>query len=120
MKLAVRMLAALALPLVALGTAHADEALAKAKGCTACHAVDKKMIGPSYAQVAACYKADGKKLADNKAALVKHIKAGGAGVWGPVPMPAHPQVSDADIAKIVDWVMSVKPSECPKEFKPKS
>ncbi len=120
MKLAVRMLAALALPLVALGTAHADEALAKAKGCTACHAVEKKMVGPAYAQVAACYKADGKKLADNKAALVKHIKAGGAGVWGQIPMPAHPQVSDADVAKIVDWIMSVKPSECPKEFKPKS
>ncbi len=111
MKSAVRFLAAVALPLAVMMPVQADEALAKAKGCTACHAVDKKMVGPSYAQVAGCYK--GK----DKDKVIKHIKAGGAGVWGPVPMPAHPQVSDADIAKIVDWVYSLKPAECPKEFK---
>lgn len=97
-----------------VGTAHADEALAKAKGCTACHQVDKKVIGPAYAQVAACYS---KNAAAIKPTLVKHVKEGASGNWGAIPMPAHPQVSNDDVAKIVDWVLSRKPSECPKEFK---
>lgn len=107
----------------AMGTTpgFASEDLAKSKGCTACHQVEKKVIGPAYAQVSACYASkDAKKLAANKAALVKHVKEGGAGVWGQIPMPAHPQVANEDVAKIVDWVMTLKPSECPSEFKPKS
>ncbi len=105
-------------PVALVNVAHADAALAQAKGCTACHQVDKKVVGPAYNAVAACYAdKDAKKLAANKEKLVKHVKAGGAGVWGQIPMPAHPQVADVDIAKIVDWVMSQKPGECPKEFK---
>ena len=105
-------------PVAFVSVAHADAALAQAKGCTACHQVDKKVVGPAYNAVAACYAdKDAKKLAANKEKLVKHVKAGGAGVWGQIPMPAHPQVAEADIVKIVDWVMSQKPGECPKEFK---
>ena len=118
-KIAVLIAAALA-PVAFVNVAHADAALATAKGCTACHQVEKKVIGPAYNAVAACYASkDAKKAAANKAALVKHVKEGGAGVWGQIPMPAHPQVTEADVAKIVDWVMSQKPGECPKEFKPK-
>ena len=114
-------LAAGLMPLAFLNVAHADAALAAAKGCTACHQVDKKVLGPAYNAVAACYgNSDAKKLAANKAALIKHVKEGGAGVWGPIPMPAHPAVANDDISKIVDWVMSQQNGTCPKEFKPKA
>ena len=116
-----RLLAATALvPMLLVSPAHADLALATSKGCTACHQIDKKVVGPAYGQVAACYaNKDAKKLADSKALLVKHVKEGGAGTWGPIPMPAHPAVSNEDISKIVDWVMTQKQMECPKEFKPR-
>ncbi len=118
-KIAVLVAAALA-PVVLVNVAHADLALATAKGCTACHQVDKKLIGPAYNVVGACYASkDAKALAVNKLAMVKHVKEGGAGVWGPIPMPAHPQVSNDDIGKIVDWVLTLKDGTCPKEFKPK-
>ena len=108
-------------PLLLVNPAHADLALATAKGCTACHQVDKKVVGPAYGQVAACYSSkDSKKLAASKTLLVKHVKEGGAGTWGPIPMPAHPAVTNDDIVKIVDWVMTQTPMECPKEFKPKT
>ena len=83
----------------------ADElALAQKSGCTACHAVDKKIVGPAYKDVAAKYKAD--KGAAAK--LEEKVKKGGSGVWGPVPMPPNTQVSDADIKKLVAWVLSLK------------
>ena len=84
------------------GPALADQALATAKNCMACHAVDKKLVGPSYKDVAAKYA--GQKDAVDKLA-VKIIK-GGAGVWGPVPMPANAQVNDADAKKLAAWVMA--------------
>ncbi|TAG80390.1 MAG: cytochrome C' [Betaproteobacteria bacterium] len=122
MKLAVL---ALSLATVISIPAHASEDLAKANGCTACHQLDKKVIGPAYGQVSACYATkDAKKLAENKAKLVKHVIDGGAGVFGQIPMPAHPQLKDgaknAELVKIIDWIMKdVKATECPKEFKPK-
>lgn len=73
--------------------AKAAEALAQKSGCLACHAVEKKVLGPSYKDVAAKYKGD--KGAEAK--LAAKVKAGGSGVWGPVPMPPHPQVKDEDI-----------------------
>jgi cytochrome c len=92
----------------ALGQAKVDakaaEALAQKSGCIACHNVDKKVIGPAYKDVAAKYKAD--KDAETK--LAAKVKAGGSGVWGPVPMPPNAQVSDADIKTLVAWIMSLK------------
>jgi len=82
----------------------ADQALATAKNCMACHAIDKKVVGPSYKDVAAKYA--GQKDAVDKLA-VKIIK-GGSGVWGPVPMPANAQVNDAEAKKLAAWVMSQK------------
>ena len=84
--------------------ALADLALATAKNCMACHAVDKKLVGPSYKDVAAKYA--GQKDAVDKLA-VKVIK-GGSGVWGPVPMPANAQVNEAEAKKLVAWVLSQK------------
>ena len=84
--------------------ALADEALAKKYACTACHAIDKKLVGPAYKDVAAKYKGDA-KAAEN---LAVKVKKGGSGVWGPVPMPPNPNVPDADVAKLVKWVLSVK------------
>lgn len=84
--------------------AFADQALATSKNCMACHAVDKKLVGPAFKDVAAKYKGD-KSAVDKLAAKV--IK-GGAGAWGPVPMPANPQVNDAEAHKLVAWVLSQK------------
>ena len=84
--------------------AMADLALATAKNCTACHAVDKKIVGPAYKDVAAKYA--GQKDAVDK--LTAKIMKGGSGVWGPVPMPANTQVSEAEAKQLVQWVLSLK------------
>jgi cytochrome c len=78
--------------------------LLKKNGCTACHAVDKKVIGPSYTEVAAKYKSDPKA----PAYLADKIKKGGSGVWGQIPMPPNTQVSDAEVKKIVDDILKLK------------
>ena len=82
--------------------AWADHALATSKNCMACHATDKKLVGPSYKDVAAKYAGD--KTAVDK--LATKIQKGGKGVWGPVPMPANTQVSDADAQKLAAWVLT--------------
>ena len=107
-------------PLVFINVAHADLALANSTGCTACHQVEKKVLGPAYSAVAACYASkDATKLAANKALLAKTIKVGGAGNWGPIPMPGHPAVADADLTKLVDWIVALPDGTCPPEFKGK-
>lgn len=82
--------------------ANAD--LAKAKNCMACHAVATKLVGPAYKDVAAKYA--GQKDAEDK--LVQKVLKGGSGVWGPVPMPANTQVTDAEAHTLVKWVLSQK------------
>ena len=96
----------LALCLIGAATAPAiaDEALAKAKNCMACHAVANKLVGPAYKDVAKKYAGD-KSAVDKLAAKI--IK-GGSGVWGAVPMPANPQVSDAEAKKLATWVLNQK------------
>ena len=90
----------------ACGTALADagEDLLKKSGCTACHAIDKRVIGPSYQEVAAKYKGDPGAAAK----LQDKVKKGGSGVWGPVPMPPNTQVSDADIKTLVTYILALK------------
>jgi cytochrome c len=85
-------------------SANAQEDLAKKHNCFACHAVDKKVVGPSYKEVAAKYRND--KAAPAK--LFDKVKKGGAGVWGPVPMPPNAQVPDADVKSLVNWILSLK------------
>lgn len=90
--------------LVSASSAFASPEMLKKYNCTACHANDKKLVGPAYKDVAAKYKADGGAAEK----LAKKIKAGGSGVWGPIPMPPHPQVSDADALALAKYVMTVK------------
>jgi cytochrome c len=88
--------------LLTTGQAAADEATAKANGCMACHALDKKLVGPAYKSVANKYKGDA-AAADR---LAKEIRTGSKGVWGPVPMPAQAKISDADLKKVLAWVLA--------------
>ncbi|MDD0837173.1 c-type cytochrome [Curvibacter sp. HBC61] len=99
-----RTLLTLALTLSAAAPAMADLALATSKNCMACHAVDKKVVGPSYKEVAAKYA--GQKDAADK--LATKIIKGGSGVWGPVPMPANAQVNEAEAKKLAAWVLTQK------------
>ena len=89
---------------VAAGPAFANADLAKAKNCLACHTLDKKLVGPAYKDVAAKY-ANDKGAA---ARLAKKIREGGVGVWGQVPMPANPQVNEAEAQTLAKWVLSIK------------
>jgi cytochrome c len=84
--------------------ALANEELAKKNACTACHAIDKKLVGPAYKDVAAKYKGD--KGAEAK--LVEKVKKGGSGVWGQVPMPPNTNVKDEDVKTLVKWILSLK------------
>ncbi len=84
--------------------AFANADLAQKKSCLACHATDKKLVGPSYKEVAAKY--EGQK--DAAALLAEKIQKGGVGVWGQIPMPANPQVSAAEAKTLAAWVLSIK------------
>jgi len=94
--------AAAALALTA-GVASADQALAQKSACLSCHQIDKKVVGPAFKDVAKKYKGDAKA----EEHLVGVIKKGGKGVWGAVPMPPHPQVSDENAKKLAEWVLSL-------------
>ena len=99
-----RTLITLAMALSVAAPAMADEALAKSKNCMACHSIDKKLVGPSYKDVAKKYA--GQK--DAEATLVTHVMKGSKGVWGPVPMPANANVNEAEAKQLVAWVLSLK------------
>jgi cytochrome c len=95
--------------LVAAGVAQAADAMSaedllKKNACTACHAVDKKGVGPAYKDVAAKYR--GQK--DAEAKLIDKVKKGGTGVWGQVPMPPNPAVKDDELKTMVQYVLSLK------------
>ena len=99
-----RALFAVALVAAASSPAFAQQELAQQKNCLTCHSVDKKIVGPAYKDVAAKYKGD--KTAVDK--LTQKVMKGGSGVWGQVPMPANPQVSEAEAKKLVQWILSLK------------
>lgn len=88
----------------ASGAAMANADLAKSKNCMACHAVGNKVVGPAFKDVAA--KFAGKKGAEDE--LVQRVLKGSSGVWGPVPMPANTQVSEAEAHTLVKWILSLK------------
>jgi cytochrome c len=92
------------LSVLASSSAFAQADLAKAKNCMACHAAATKLVGPAYKDVAAKYA--GQKGAEDK--LVVKVMKGGAGAWGPVPMPANPQVSEAEARSLVKWILATK------------
>jgi cytochrome c len=84
--------------------ALADEASLKKNNCMACHQVERKVVGPSYKEIANKYR--GQSGAADK--LAKKIRAGGAGVWGPMPMPAQPHVSEIEAKKLAEYILNLK------------
>lgn len=99
MKIAYLLLSAAA---VAGTPAWANKELAQKNACLACHAVDKKLVGPAYQDIAKKY--GGQK--DGEAMLTKSIKAGGSGKWGPVPMPPQPGLTEADATTLAVWILN--------------
>ncbi len=89
---------------LAAGPVFANADLATKKNCMACHAIDKKLVGPAYKEVAEKYA--GQKDAVDK--LTQKVLKGGSGVWGAIPMPANAQVSQAEAKQLVEWVLSQK------------
>lgn len=90
--------------ILSAGAVQADEALAKAKNCFACHSVDKKIVGPAYKDVAAKYA--GQRDAETK--LTEKVVRGGKGSWGEVPMPPNTTVKPDEARKLVKWILSLK------------
>lgn len=81
---------------------QASEELAKKHNCLACHKVDAKLVGPSYQEIAAKYKAE------DMGKLIEKVKKGGSGAWGQIPMPPNANVSDDDLKTLVTWVLAQK------------
>jgi cytochrome c len=81
--------------------AHASQQLAQANSCLACHSADKKLVGPSYRDVAKKYAGQ----ADAAGKLAASVRKGGSGTWGAVPMPAQPNLAEADAVKLAQWVL---------------
>lgn len=92
----------LAVAALVAAPAFANKELAAKNACLACHAPDRKVVGPAFQDVSRKYSGQ----VDAEATLVKNIKAGGAGKWGPVPMPAQPALSDADAKTLAAWVLA--------------
>lgn len=95
--------AVLSLGAVSYASAEDATALATKSGCMACHQLETKVVGPAYKDVAAKYKGQEGALD----MLAAKVKAGGSGVWGPIPMPPNVNVSEEDIKTIVAWVLTL-------------
>lgn len=100
-------LALSAVPAQAAVDAARAQSLANQNACMGCHAVDRKLVGPAFKDVAAKYKGD----AGAEARLIKKVREGGMGNWGQIPMPANPKVSDADLKTVIDWVLAGAPAK---------
>lgn len=87
--------------------AAAAKALASKSACLACHAVDKKLVGPSYKDVAAKHK----DQADAVEKVAARIKSGGSGMYGPVPMPPQPNLKDDELKLLATWVLAGAPDK---------
>jgi cytochrome c len=95
---------ALASALVAHGAANADDALAQKNNCYACHAKDKKVLGPAFTEVAKRYQGSG----DAVQTITQTIRKGSSGKWGAIPMPSNEQLSESDAATLATWIVSLK------------
>lgn len=93
--------AVIAVSMLSAAPAFANKDLATKNACMACHAVDKKLVGPAYQDIAKKYAGD----ATAQAKLETKVKKGGSGVWGPVPMPPNVAVKDEDIKTLVKWIL---------------
>jgi cytochrome c len=88
--------------------ARADEALAAKRNCLSCHRIERKVVGPAYKDIAARYTSAKFAGQDVQSLLAQKIIKGGAGAWGVVPMPANPQVSEAESRKLAAWILTAK------------
>jgi S-disulfanyl-L-cysteine oxidoreductase SoxD len=86
-------------PIAPIAQTASAAQLARKYTCNACHAAASKLVGPSYAEIAKKYQGDGKAVA----LLMDKIRKGGAGVWGAIPMPPHPQIPEDDLRQLVEW-----------------
>lgn len=84
--------------------ALATEAMARSNNCMACHAIDRKMVGPSFRDISARYAGDNEAVAR----MATKIQRGGSGSWGAIPMPANPRISDADARALATWSLSFR------------
>ena len=100
-------LALSATPALAAVDAARALSIANQNACMGCHAVDRKLVGPAYQDVAAKYKGD----AGAQAKLIKKVREGGMGNWGQIPMPANPKIADADLKTVIDWVLAGAPAK---------
>ncbi len=105
MKIAATLLAGAAFAVAGVASAQSAEDLLKKNGCTACHAIDKKLVGPAYMDVSKKYANEPRDAV--MARLSEKVKKGGSGVWGQVPMPPNPQVSDAELKTILTFVLDL-------------
>ena len=98
------LLTAATLSLAAISSHAAGDVLplAQKQGCTTCHDITTKIVGPAFVDVANKYRGN----PDALKMLMKKVKEGGKGVWGRIPMPAHPETSDEDLKTLVTWVLS--------------
>jgi cytochrome c len=92
---------------LAAGTSADAMNIARKNACMGCHAVDRKLVGPSFEQIAGKYKGD----VHAPARLETKVRNGGSGVWGVLPMPSHPSMDGADIRKVVGWILAGAPSK---------
>ncbi len=90
--------------LLPIGVAFADDELYKTKNCFACHRIDRTTLGPSFRDIAAKYVKDKGAHVE----LAKKIREGGVGVWGQVPMPAQPQVTETETLTLARWILELK------------
>ena len=99
-----------AMTALAASSAMADQLaatveLARASGCTSCHAAAEKIVGPAFQAISAKYAGD----QDAVDTLAQSIKNGSRGKWGRIPMPAHPSLSASELKELSTWVLSQKP-----------
>ena len=96
----------MAFDLSLVSNVQADDvvALAKSKNCLSCHAVDRKLVGPAYKEIAKGKDPKGGEITIER--LVKSIKEGSMGKWGPIPMPPNP-VTDDEAKQLAEWIMSL-------------
>jgi len=104
MKLVYPLMASILVAATLASPARASEDLAKKHQCLACHQIDRKLVGPSYKEVAKKYKGQ----ADADVKLAEKIRKGSTGVWGPVPMPANAKVPESDAKTLAAWVLKLR------------
>lgn len=85
--------------------AAAPQQLIAERGCVACHALDKRVIGPSFREIAGRHKADNGAVAT----LATRVREGSTGIWGPIPMPAHPQIAEEEARRLSAWILQQHP-----------